>query len=104
MEQKDPQKILESLDSWEPIKASPYFSTRLMARWEREQEAASRPLWQLWWKPALLLAVTAINLFLIFGSPFPSHTGTSQDQGLKALMQEYQLQKSQSDDINLYNL
>jgi hypothetical protein len=103
MEHKDPQKILDSLDSWVPVKAPPFFASRVMARWENLQESdESRPFWQVWWKPALLLAATGINLLLIFG--IPGQTTTTQDPGLNALMQEYQLNDSQSDDITLYNL
>lgn len=106
MKQNDPQKILESLDSWEPVKAPPFFASRVMARWENLQEATEgRSFWQLWWKPTVLLAATLINLFLIVGNPFQSTATTAtQDQGLNALMQEYQLQNTQSDEINLYNL
>lgn len=102
MEQIDPQKILESLDSWEPVKAPPFFASRVMARWENLQEEEKRPFWQLWWKPALLVAATVINLMLIIG--YQPQSSASQDTGLNALQEEYQIQESQSDDINLYNL
>lgn len=103
MKQKDPHEILNSLDSWEPLKASPYFASRVMAHWENLQEdARQRPFCQLWWKPALLLLATLINLLLIFGNPFPS--SSTHDQGLNALIQEYHLQNTDSDEIKLYKL
>jgi len=102
MEEKDLHKILDALDDWQPVKASPYFASRVMARWENMKGASPRQsLLQLWWKPALLVAATVLNLLLIIGTLDDTST---DDQALKAFQQEYQLQEDSSNGISLYSL
>ena len=102
MNKNDIPKILESLDDWEGIKASPYFSSRVLARWENlQEERAVQPFWQLWWKPAVLLLATAFNLFFLFALP---NSSTKDENLLKAFQEEYQSPIQKTDEINLYTL
>lgn len=59
------QRTLDALDHVQRVEPSPFLATRVLARWERVQEATLQPQGMRQWQWALVIALLLINGFAL---------------------------------------
>ncbi len=59
------KQTLDALDQIQRVEPSPFLATRILARWEREQEEARQPSGMRQWQWALVVALLIINGFAL---------------------------------------
>ncbi len=104
--QQEVDKTLHSLDNWEPIKANPFFYTRLEQRIKNQQSERQNYIFNLWYiralQPAFLfcLIIGSIYLGIWLGSNYTQQqtqiTAIQSDDKLNTLAVEYLLGQSSS--------
>jgi hypothetical protein len=104
MKKIDLEAIEQSWDDWKQVPASPFFGSRTLARWSKQQHAPSASRWQWSWRPALLIPLTALNLFWLFAITPTESNRKASAQGVEALQEEYFPTESASDEISIYAL
>lgn len=96
------EKTLNSLDNWQPVKTDPFFYTRLQARMQKRQEEHK---WAWFFdsallKPALAVAIVAINVVTLIHYSNQTSQAVSRDEAIESFTNEYAL--NQSMDVYFY--
>ena len=89
------EKTLNSLEGLESAKADPWFSSRVMARWEHEQGEEKLAFWL---QPRFQLAALALLLLLNIGGLILENQSQRSDM-LDTVAQQYQINNSSQYDI-----
>lgn len=94
---QEARRTLEMLDQLQRVESNPYLNTRILARWQREQESSVK-ISNAWkWQLALVAVLLLINLWTIL--PKWVNTDARTDY-LNSLADDYGINNT---DASIYN-